>query len=128
MNATCSPCSSASAAAPSGVTESLRKPFYSVQGGAEAYEVRVEMPGVPKGNVKIDLDDNVLTVRGERQTSQASGSKALHRELSPLNYQLRLRLNTPVEEEKMTARLEDGVLVLTLPIKQAAKPRQIPVL
>ncbi len=126
MNTTCSPRTSAPAT--SGVTESLRKPLYNVNGNAEAYEVRVEMPGVPKSGVKLDLEDNILTVRGERNTTVAEGMKALHRELSPLSYLLRLRLNTPVEEDKMTAKLEDGVLTLRLPLKEVAKPRQIPVL
>lgn len=125
MNATCSPRSCAPAT--SGVTESLRKPRYNVTGTADAYEVRVEMPGVAKDGVKIDLDDNVLTLRGERTASVPEGLKTLHRELSPLSYLLRLRLNTPVNEDKMTAKIEDGVLVLSLPIKEVAKPRQIPV-
>ena len=126
MNTTCSPRTCAPAT--SGVTESLRKPLYNVNGNAEAYDVRVEMPGVPKSGVKLDLEDNILTVRGERNTTVPEGMKALHRELSPLSYLLRLRLNTPVEEEKMTAKLEDGVLTLRLPLKEVAKPRQIPVL
>lgn len=124
MNATCSP-STFAPSAPSGVTESLRKPLYNVNGNTDAYEVRVELPGVPKSGVKLDLEDNILTVRGDRNTTVPEGMKALHRELSPLNYLLRLRLNTPVEDDKMTAKLEDGVLTITLPIKQAAKPRQI---
>ena len=126
MNTTCSPrnCTPAT----SGVTESLRKPLYNVKGSPEAYEVRVELPGVPKSNVKLDLEDNILTVRGERNTTVPEGVKAIHRELSPLSYVLRLRLNTPVDEEQMNAKLEDGVLTLRLPIKEAAKPRQIPVL
>ncbi|MBE7494805.1 MAG: Hsp20/alpha crystallin family protein [Verrucomicrobiaceae bacterium] len=126
MNATCTP-STCAPAAPSGVTESLRKPLYNVNGSADAYEVRVELPGVPKSGVKLDLDDNILTVRGERASNVPEGMKTLHRELSPLNYLLRLRLNTPVDEDKMTAKLEDGVLTITLPIKEAAKPRQITV-
>ncbi len=126
MNTTCSPRTCAPAT--SGVTESLRKPLYNVNGNAEAYEVRIEMPGVPKNGVKLDLEDNILTVRGERNTTVPEGMKALHRELSPLSYLLRLRLNTPVEEDKMTAKLEDGVLTLRLPLKEVAKPRQIPVL
>ena len=125
MNATCSP--SISAPATSGVTESLRKPLYNVNGNAEAYELRVEMPGVPKNGVKLDIDDNVLTVRGERNSSVPEGMKALHRELSPLNFLLRLRLNTPVDEEAMNAKLEDGVLTIRMPLKQTAKPRQIQV-
>ncbi len=126
MNTICSPRTSAPAT--SGVTESLRKPLYNVTGNAEAYEVRVEMPGVPKSGVKLDLEDNILTVRGERNATVPEGMKTLHRELSPLSYLLRLRLNTPVEEDKMTAKLEDGVLTLRLPLKEVAKPRQIPVL
>jgi len=126
MNATCTP-STCAPAAPSGVTESVRKPLYNVNGSSDAYEVRVEMPGVPKSGVKVDLEDNILTVRGERLSNVREGMKALHRELSPLNYLLRLRLNTPVDEDKMNAKLEDGVLTLTLPLKEAAKPRQITV-
>ena len=126
MNTTCSPrtCTPAT----SGVTESLRKPLYNVNGNAEAYEVRVELPGVPKSGVKLDLEETILTIRGERSTTVPEGMKALHRELSPLSYLLRLRLNTPVVEEQMTAKLEDGVLTLRLPLKEVAKPRQIPVL
>jgi HSP20 family protein len=124
MNATCSP-STCAPSATSGVTESLRKPLYNVNGNADAYEVRVELPGVPKSGVKLDIEDCILTVRGERTTTVPEGMKTLHRELSSLNYLLRLRLNTPVDEEKMTAKLEDGVLTIALPIKQAAKPRQI---
>ncbi|MCF7788762.1 MAG: Hsp20/alpha crystallin family protein [Prosthecobacter sp.] len=126
MNTTCSPRTSTPAT--SGVTESLRKPLYNVNGNAEAYEVRVELPGVPKSGVKLDLDENILTVRGERSTNVPEGMKAIHRELSPLSYQLRLRLNTPVNEDQMTAKLEDGVLTVRLPLKEVAKPRQIPVL
>lgn len=126
MNTTCSPRTCAPAT--SGVTESLRKPLYNVNGNAEAYEVRVELPGVPKGGVKIDLEDSILSIRGERNATLPEGMKTLHRELSPLSYLLRLRLNTPVNEEQMTAKLEDGVLTLRLPLKEVAKPRQIPVL
>ena len=126
MNTTCSPrtCTPAT----SGVTESLRKPLYNVNGNAEAYEVRIELPGVPKSGVKLDLEENILTVRGERSGTVPEGMKALHRELSPLSYLLRLRLNTPVNEDQMTAKLEDGVLTVRLPLKEVAKPRQIPVL
>lgn len=125
MNTTCSPRTCAPAT--SGVTESLRKPRYNVKGTTDAYEVRVEMPGVAKESVKIDLDDNILTLRGDRTATVPEGLKTLHRELSPLSYLLRLRLNTPVNEDKMTAKFEDGVLVLSLPVKEVAKPRQIPV-
>lgn len=125
MNTTCHTPTCCAPSATSGVTESLRKPLYYVHGGTDAYEVRVELPGVPKNGVKLDFDDNILTVRGERNISVPEGMRTLHRELSPLSYLLRLRLNAPVEEEKLVAKLEDGVLTIALPLKQAAKPRQI---
>ncbi|HEY1083156.1 MAG TPA: Hsp20/alpha crystallin family protein [Prosthecobacter sp.] len=125
---TCCPPPASKSAAPSvGVTESLQKPRYDVVGSADAYEVRVEMPGVAKGDVKIDLDENILSIRGERHSKLPEDWKPLHRELSQVGYQLRLRLNTPVDRDKLTASLENGVLTLKLPVQETAKPRRIEV-
>jgi HSP20 family protein len=74
MNTTCSPRTYTPAT--SGVTESLRKPLYNVNGSTDAYEVRVEMPGVPKTGVKLDLEENILTVRGERNATVPEGMKS----------------------------------------------------
>ncbi len=103
------------------------KPRYFVDGTTEAYEVRVELPGVGKDGVSIDLDENLLTLRAKRKPSAPAEWKPLHRELSDLDYLLRLRLNTQVDEAKMSATLADGVLTLRLPVKEAAKPRRIEV-
>ncbi|MFM7606737.1 MAG: Hsp20/alpha crystallin family protein [Prosthecobacter sp.] len=124
MNSTFIP-STRAPAAPSGVTESVRKPLYNVKCNTDAYEVWVEMPGVPKSGAKLDLEASILTVRGERASNVREGLRTLHRELSPLNYLLRLRLNKPVDEDKMTAKLEGGVLIITLPFQEVARPRQI---
>lgn len=110
-----------------GVTESLRKPLYSVVNAKEAFEIEVELPGVSKSGVSIDLEEDILSVRGERSGTALDGWKALHRELSSLNYQLRLRVTTPVDVEKIVARLEEGILKVTLPIKAAAQARRIEV-
>jgi HSP20 family protein len=124
MNTTCTP----NKCAPSvGVTESLRKPLYSVVNAKEAFEIEVELPGVSKSGVSIDLEEDILSVRGERSGTALDGWKALHRELSSLNYQLRLRVTTPVDVEKIVARLEEGILKVTLPIKAAAQARRIEV-
>lgn len=123
----CTPANTQRATPGAGVTESLQRPLYNVGGNAEVYEVRVQLPGVPKGGVKIDLDENVLSIRGERQSSTPEGWKTLHREISTQNYQLRLRLNVPVDEDNLTANLENGVLTVKLPVKEAAKPRRVEV-
>ena len=103
----------------------LQKPLYTVNGSAEAYDVRVVMPGVAKSGVKIDLEDNVLTIHGSRTVSAPDNWKPLHQEISALDYQLRLQLNIPVDPDKLTASQEHGVLHVRLPVKEAAKPRRI---
>jgi HSP20 family protein len=124
MNTTGTPNNSAPSV---GVTESLRKPLYSVVNAKEAFEIEVELPGVSKSGVSIDLEEDILSVRGERSGTAPDGWKALHRELSSLNYQLRLRVTTPVDVEKIVAKLEEGILKVTLPIKAAAQARRIEV-
>ena len=124
MNTTCT----ANNCAPSvGVTESLRKPRYTVATVEEAFEIEVELPGVTKSGLSIDLEEDILSIRGERSGAMPETWKPLHRELSGLNYQLRLRVTTPVDAEKIVAKLEEGILKVTLPVKATAQPRRIEV-
>ena len=108
-------------------TASVLKPRYSIVNDRDRLEVRVELPGVRKDGVKISLDQGVLTIHGQRRAATPESWRALHRELSGLGYALRLKVGVPVEESKLSAKLEDGVLVLTLPVKEAARPRTITV-
>ena len=103
------------------------KPRYNVDGDANAWSIRVELPGVKKENVTIGLDGEVLTIQAKRTSSVPSEWRALHRELSEEDFLLRLKLNAPVDENKLSAKLEHGVLTVALPAKEAAKPRTIPV-
>ena len=108
-------------------TTNVVKPRYLVTVGKDSYQVRVELPGVRKDSVHVNLDRDVLTIRAERKANTADGWKTLHRELHVASYALRLKLNAPVDEAALTAKLEDGVLALSLPLKEAAKPRTIAV-
>ena len=103
------------------------KPRFSVASDKENYAVQVELPGVAKEGVNINLENNVLAIHAKRKASVQDGWKVLHRELSDLDFLLRLKLTVPVDEDKMTAKLEHGVLTVTLPVKEAAKPRRIEV-
>jgi HSP20 family protein len=120
---TCTP----STCATSADTANLVKPRYTVSPSKEAYEVRVELPGVRKDSVNVNLVQDVLTIRAQRKPIADEGWKTLHRELREFGYGLRLKLNAPVNDAALSAKLEDGVLVLSLPIKEAAKPRTIAV-
>ena len=125
MTATCN----TSACAPAEQREAVPtlKPRYVVTNDESAYFVRVELPGVVKDAVNIDIDKEVLTITATRKSDVPETWKPLHRELNDLGYALRLKLNARVDEDKLGAQLVDGVLTLTLPIREAAKPRRIEV-
>ena len=131
MKTTCAPetcITPANACTPTaGVTESVQKPRYTVASREEAVEVLVDLPGVPKSAVNIQLEDDILIIRGDRQTTTPEAWKTMHREISAQPYLLRLRVNTPVNDELPSAGLEDGVLKVTLPLKTPAKARKIEV-
>ena len=103
------------------------KPRFVVHSDKENYSVQIDLPGVAKDGVSIDLDSNVLTVSAKRKPSVNPEWKTLHRELSDQDFLLRLKLNVPVDESKLTAKLDSGVLTVDLPVKEAAKPRRIEV-
>lgn len=107
------------------IAAAWRKPIYRVLDGQEAHEVRIELPGVPKSGVSIRLEDGVLTVHGRREPCPPDNWKPLHREIPAQDSLLRLRINTPVDEDRLEARLEHGVLNLRLPLRETARPRQI---
>ncbi len=124
MNTCCTPRTGAAATSkvPAGI-----KPRYTVDSDKTVHAIRVELPGVKKDNVQIDLDNDVLTIHARRTSAAPDGWKPLHRELIDDDYVLRLKLNAPVDENKLTAKLEHGVLAVELPVKDAVKPRAIPV-
>lgn len=105
----------------------LRKPRYSTNGNEHAVVVNVELPGVAKDSISIDFDQNILSIVGQRKAPAPENWKPLYRELNDLGYALRLRLGSNVDESKLTAQFTDGVLTVTLPIRETAKPRRIEV-
>lgn len=106
---------------------SWRRPRYDVAENAEAFNIQVSMPGVPKGGVDISVDGDTLNIIGSRTKSQPEGWRPLRRELPEGDYRLNLRLNVAINEAKIKATVEDGVLDLTLPKADEVKPRKIKV-
>jgi HSP20 family protein len=90
--------------------------------------VRALLPGMGKEDVKISLHQNVLSISGERKAAEVpEGGRVLRSERSSGHFQRTLRLNKPVEVDQIHAGLQDGVLTLTLPLREEAKPKQIEV-
>ncbi len=104
----------------------VRPPFETVA-GKEAYKLRVRMPGVTRSGIDVTVVDDELTVVGRREDRVPQGWHPVFCELQDVDYRLRVRLNLKVDQEKIEAQVEDGILTLTLPIQEAAKPRNIEV-
>ena len=92
------------------------------------YEVKVELPGVSKEDVKISLESNILTIKGEKKEEKEEKKTNLHRvERSYGMFQRSFTLPTTVKSDKIDATFSDGVLTITLPKVEEAKPKQIEV-
>jgi HSP20 family protein len=79
----------------------------------EALHVRADLPGVDPSKVDVTLEDDVLTIRGERQ---ATHEEAAYREVSYGRFERSLRVPEGVEPDKIGATFDKGVLHVTVPV------------
>jgi HSP20 family molecular chaperone IbpA len=86
-----------------------------------------DLPGVKKDGLKIDLDNNQLTIVGEVSTPEGSDEVDLLREYQTGRYFRQFAISDTIDQSKIEASLTDGVLRLDLPKVEAAKPRRIAV-
>ncbi|MEM9226660.1 MAG: Hsp20/alpha crystallin family protein, partial [Verrucomicrobiota bacterium] len=108
--------------------QSARKPAYTTAEHDHGFTVEVYVPGVGKDGVSVSYEDDVLDVTAKRGDSQVpEGWKLLRREIPQADYRLRLKVNLPVDADQISAKVEDGLLTLSLPKAEEAKPRQIAV-
>ena len=86
-----------------------------------------DMPGVTSDNITIDLDEGVLTLTGDVKPWENADEKDVMVEFEIGKYYRQFTLSEIIDQEKIEAKLEDGVLRLTLPKAEKAKPRKITV-
>ena len=84
-----------------------------------------EVPGLSVQDIRIQLENDVLTVSGERKVQVPQGYNAHRRERGSTSFTRSFNLPVKVDAEKVTATLKDGVLNLEMPKMPAAQPRQI---
>jgi HSP20 family protein len=107
---------------------SLWTPAVDVAEHDDAYQVKVEIPGVSKDDVKITMQDNILTIRGEKKQEKESKRSNSHRvERSYGSFQRSFTLPTSVKHDKIEASYRDGILTIAVPKAEEAKPKQIEV-
>jgi len=93
----------------------------------QALVVVMEMPGVEKRNVSVALEEDVLRVEGQIDFSKYDGMEPVYTEYNVGHFARSFTLSGRIERDKIDARLEDGVLTLTLPKVKEAQPRRIAV-
>jgi HSP20 family protein len=92
----------------------------------DRFNVEFDLPGVDPGSIDLDVERNVLTVRAERPLRELGGEQlAAERPRGVFSRQLILGDN--LDLDKITANYRDGVLQLTIPVAERAKPRKISV-
>lgn len=93
---------------------------------ADAYTVETDLPGVNPENINVTLHENMLTISAETKREERSDNNIIS-ERRYGSFQRSVRLPNLVDADKVEAHYENGVLRLTLPKSETAKPRQIEV-
>ncbi len=100
-------------------------PMTDIYETRDALKVVLEMPGVDKSNVNIQVEDGVLTVEGRLDFSKYRDLQPLYTEYNVGHYSRSFRLSTKINQGKIGAEMKDGVLSLVLPKAEEAKPVSI---
>jgi len=92
----------------------------------DGYALEAEMPGVNKDGLEITLEGNEITILGRRAAGPNAG-EVLFRERSVADYRRVFELDPAIDTSKISAKMEQGMLLLTLPKSERVKPRKITV-
>ena len=99
-------------------------PYADVESKDSGYVLYAEMPGVSRDVIEISVEDGNLVLVGQRQPLSVSG-EPLHRETRQLSYRRVYELDPSIDANKISARIEQGILSVNLPKAENLKPRRI---
>jgi HSP20 family protein len=106
-------------------TEQFIAPPASVIEAGDGYTLEIEMPGVTKDRLDISVENNELTIVGQRSLPAVEGT-LIHHESRPENFRRIFELDPSIDGDKISAKIEQGLATLTLPKAEHVKPRKIP--
>ncbi len=109
-------------------TQAVWAPALDVQESKDNYIFRAELPGLKREEIDVSLQDGALVISGERKVEKVEEGVEVHRQERYYGkFQRTLTLPEPVAADKVKAEYKDGVLTVTLPKTEAAKPKKIDV-
>lgn len=111
---------------PTGFNGGTRMPV-DVRADDEAYTITAAVPGLKAEDLKIEILDDVVTLRGQTEAEKDENDGYLLRELCLGEFTRSLRLPDPLDASKAEAAVENGILTLRIPKAEEARPKTIKV-
>ena len=107
--------------------EAAMRPRLNVSETEAAFEVQAELPGVKKEDVKVAIEHQRVTIEAQahHETAQREGENVLYSERSASGFMRSFMLPSEVDDTQAQARMENGVLMLTLPKKNGGAAKRI---
>ena len=109
-----------------GQGEQFITPPASVTEISDGYLLEIEMPGVKKDGLEISVENNELTIIGRRSFPATEGT-LIHRESRSENFRRMFEIDPSIDADKISAKIDQGLVTLTLPKAEHVKPRKITV-
>jgi len=106
--------------------EQFITPAASVTEISDGYTLEIEMPGVQKDGLEISVENNELAIIGRRLLPTVEGT-LIHRESRPENFCRVFEIDPSIDANKISAKIDQGLVTLTLPKAEHVKPRKITV-
>jgi HSP20 family molecular chaperone IbpA len=94
---------------------------------AEGYHAALMAPGLDEASINVTVHEDTLSIEGSMHFEAPEGAKMVWQEFGPAKFRRSLRLGTAVEPAKVEAMYRNGLLLVTMPKAEHAKPRQIQV-
>ena len=109
-----------------GLTASTWSPAVDIFETADSIVLKAELPGVSRENIDIQVRDNTLTLKGERKFErEVKDENYLRIERSYGAFQRGFSLPAVIQQDKIKATFKDGVLEVSMPKAEVAKPKQV---
>ena len=102
-------------------------PEVDIEELSDSLKLRADMPGVKQSDVEVTLNNGILTIVGTVSTEPYEKLAPLYTEYNVGNYFRQFELNEDIDAQRINASMKDGVLELTLPKSERARPRRIEV-
>ena len=109
-----------------GQAEQFITPMASITEITDGYMLEIEMPGVQKDGLEISVENNELAIIGRRLLPTVEGT-LIHRESRPENFRRVFEIDPSIDADKISAKIDQGLVTLTLPKAEHVRPRKITV-